>query len=228
MTYALLEGIQRASLGELLVDRHVSDGDVAASGEPFNGDAGENQRAAARQDMSGGRQGESLEVARWFDYAQARVPELATAIGRRQVPTYQKTAVNGFPIGRVTPDVRSSLSLGTRPLVGPPSFIDQALKTDERGLGQVVGAQLSSLSKHSETGMAYVDVRGLHWTYLAGGIYESEPSGGIRLRSGGVSRNGKPFHSLTPVTGSVSDVAAEIARQVARSIREVETKEAQE
>jgi hypothetical protein len=157
--------------------------------------------------------GGRLDVRKWFDTAQSRVPELARGIGGIQQPLVSSPKGQTFPIALLTPATRGDIPL---PLLKPQLLRATCLdeNDDDRiGLCAPVRAALRTISSPVSRGAAREEPPLVYVDQVAGEVadawlpqvrYWIEPAGvriRLRLRKDGAAAN-------TPLLESTVTVAS--------------------
>jgi hypothetical protein len=124
------------------------------------------------------RDGEYMDVSRWFQYAVDEVPALARQLGGVQQPLVAAPQGASFDLGRLTAEDRAAIPLpSARPLVLRPVFLDPERGFDHLELMTAVRARLLDASVPSARGdnlarsAVYVDADELPGAVRLSGTY---------------------------------------------------------
>jgi WD40 repeat protein len=120
------------------------------------------------------REGEFVDVSRWFDFAADRVPELAREIGGIQRPVVATPRGGAsFDIGQLASADRERIPLATvRPLVVESSFQDEERFRDVLELGRWVDDSLrGAAAARGATGPVFVEAAEFPGAYSLAGRY---------------------------------------------------------
>lgn len=103
------------------------------------------------------REGEYMDVSRWFQYAVDEVPALARQLGGVQQPLVAAPRGSSFDLGRLTAEDRAAIPLpSARPLVLRPVFLDPERGFDHLELMSAVRERLLDASAPSARGLGLV------------------------------------------------------------------------
>jgi hypothetical protein len=124
------------------------------------------------------RDGEYMDVSRWFQYALDEVPALARQLGGVQQPLVAAPRGSSFDLGRLTAEDRAAIPLpSARPLVLRPVFLDPERGFDHLELMSAVRERLLDASAPSTRGAefarsaVYVDADELPGAVRLSGTY---------------------------------------------------------
>jgi hypothetical protein len=124
------------------------------------------------------RDGEYIDVSRWFQYAVDEVPALARQLGGVQQPLVAAPRGSSFDLGRLTAEDRAAIPLpSARPLVLRPVFLDPERGFDHLELMSAVRERLLDASVPSARGAdavrtaVYVDADELPGAVRLSGTY---------------------------------------------------------
>ena len=167
-------------------------------------------------------EGGRLDVRKWFDTAQSRVPEFAQGIGGIQQPVVSSPKGQTFPIALLTPEARRQIPL---PVLKPQLLRAICLDeddTDRLGLAAAVRAQLRAESIPATRGETRREPPLVYLDQVSGDVPDAYTpqvrywveSGGVRLRLRvlrGQERVERTFTSPTRDPGELSKrVVAEL------------------
>jgi len=135
-------------------------------------------------------EGGRLDVRKWFDTAQSRVPEFAQGIGGIQQPVVSSPKGQTFPIALLTPEARRQIPL---PVLKPQLLRAICLDeddTDRLGLAAAVRAQLRAESIPATRGETRREPPLVYLDQVSGDVPDAYTpqvrywveSGGVRLR----------------------------------------------
>ncbi len=124
------------------------------------------------------RDGEYMDVSRWFQYAVDEVPALARQLGGVQQPLVAAPHGSSFDLGRLTAEDRAAIPLpAARPLVLRPVFLDPERGFDHLELMGAVRTRLLDASAPSARGSGparsavYIDADELPGAVRLSGTY---------------------------------------------------------
>jgi len=118
-------------------------------------------------------EGGRLEVRKWFDTAQHRVPQLAQGIGGIQQPVVSSPTGQTFPIGLYTPADRSQIPLPTFKPQLLRARVEDADQNDPLQLDGPVRAALRSASTPATRGQARPEPPLVYLDQVAGDVVDA-------------------------------------------------------
>ena len=124
---------------------------------------------------------DQVQVGRWFDYAEDKVPTYAQGVGGVQRP-FVRRGESGFPLGALPAPVRAQLPVGrAREVVVMPAVTAAGNAPDRARLGAKVAERLRALADATDAPLVYFDTDAFDGAWQVVGTYAPDPAGGLRF-----------------------------------------------
>jgi len=158
-----------------------------------------------------------VDVSTLFEYASARVPELANGIGGIQKPQLLPGKSGSFPIGDLPDDkAREQIPLAnTKPVFVQCNIQDEDAFEDVLGIGKVLDDRLYDLSaRGSESRIAFFRVNEFSNACKISGRYKQTKG---RIRFTGKIKCGNQIYPLQTDAGTKEELADKIAQEAVKT-----------